>query len=240
MTRYWDILGQVFTTPDPIDLEDLAWRHRAVCDDVADSRSRLEAIGARLNSAVWAGPAASAFAQTYGALPGQLDRAWKSYYTVANVLFRYAGEVSDIGRRLSAINAAAQEAQATVVMLSGHGGNPGRLSEAQAEVATLTRSLGLVREDLNACAATCVAAIQLASSEGMQNRPDARLLGQGHRQGAGRLTKEREQRLVVATRNGRAGTAADVAATIEFLASAGAGHITGQVIHVNGGTYLGR
>jgi NAD(P)-dependent dehydrogenase (short-subunit alcohol dehydrogenase family) len=33
---------------------------------------------------------------------------------------------------------------------------------------------------------------------------------------------------------------ADVAATVMFLASPAAGHLTGQVIHVNGGAYLGR
>jgi hypothetical protein len=56
----------------------------------------------------------------------------------------------------------------------------------------------------------------------------------------GRLTGEREQRLIAETRNGRAGTPADIAATVAFLASPGAGHLTGQVIHVNGGAYLGR
>lgn len=45
---------------------------------------------------------------------------------------------------------------------------------------------------------------------------------------------------VAATRNKRAGTPADVAATVHFLASPEAGHITGQVIHVNGGAYLAR
>jgi 3-oxoacyl-[acyl-carrier protein] reductase len=45
---------------------------------------------------------------------------------------------------------------------------------------------------------------------------------------------------VAATKNKRAGTPADVAATVQFLASAAAGHITGQVIHVNGGAYPGR
>lgn len=56
----------------------------------------------------------------------------------------------------------------------------------------------------------------------------------------GRLTDERRQRLVAETRTGRAGTTADIAATVMFLASPAAGQITGQVIHVNGGTYLGR
>lgn len=56
----------------------------------------------------------------------------------------------------------------------------------------------------------------------------------------GRMTPAGIDRRVAATRNGRPGTPADIAATVEFLASAGAGHITGQIIHVNGGAYLGR
>ena len=39
---------------------------------------------------------------------------------------------------------------------------------------------------------------------------------------------------------GQEGTTADVAAAVVFLATPGAGHVTGQVIHVNGGAYLGR
>jgi 3-oxoacyl-[acyl-carrier protein] reductase len=35
----------------------------------------------------------------------------------------------------------------------------------------------------------------------------------------------------------RFGTPDDVAAIVEFLASEGAGYITGQVIHVNGGMW---
>jgi 3-oxoacyl-[acyl-carrier protein] reductase len=56
----------------------------------------------------------------------------------------------------------------------------------------------------------------------------------------GRLSDAQRERLVAETRTGRAGTTADVAATAMFLASAAAGHVTGQVIHVNGGAYLGR
>jgi 3-oxoacyl-[acyl-carrier protein] reductase len=56
----------------------------------------------------------------------------------------------------------------------------------------------------------------------------------------GRMTEAGVAARVSATRNGRAGTTADIASTVEFLASPGAGHITGQIIHVNGGAYLGR
>jgi len=55
-----------------------------------------------------------------------------------------------------------------------------------------------------------------------------------------RLTEERSRRLIAETRNGRAETPADMASAVAFLASPAAGHITGQVIHVNGGAYLGR
>jgi 3-oxoacyl-[acyl-carrier protein] reductase len=56
----------------------------------------------------------------------------------------------------------------------------------------------------------------------------------------GTLTEARKQRLIAETHNGRPGTAADIAAAVMFLASRSAGHVTGQVIHVNGGAYLGR
>ncbi|MEV0236480.1 SDR family oxidoreductase [Nonomuraea sp. NPDC050786] len=56
----------------------------------------------------------------------------------------------------------------------------------------------------------------------------------------GRLTEEGIKARVQNTRNGRPGTPSDVADTVLFLASAGARHVTGQVLHVNGGAYLGR
>ena len=55
-----------------------------------------------------------------------------------------------------------------------------------------------------------------------------------------RMTEEGIRRRVAQTKNGRPGTTADVAALVRFLASPDAGHITGQVLHVNGGAYLGR
>ncbi len=51
----------------------------------------------------------------------------------------------------------------------------------------------------------------------------------------GQMTGERRDALIGQTATGRGGTPDDIAATVHFLASAGARHITGQVIHVNGG-----
>ncbi|MFI6293161.1 SDR family NAD(P)-dependent oxidoreductase [Nonomuraea sp. NPDC050790] len=56
----------------------------------------------------------------------------------------------------------------------------------------------------------------------------------------GRLTEDGIRARVDNTRNGRPATPADVAETVLFLASPGARHLTGQVVHVNGGAYLGR
>ena len=57
---------------------------------------------------------------------------------------------------------------------------------------------------------------------------------------ASRLTEDGIRARVDNTRNGRPGTPSDVADTVLFLAGEGAGHVTGQVLHVNGGAYLGR
>ncbi|WP_432951251.1 SDR family NAD(P)-dependent oxidoreductase (plasmid) [Kribbella sp. CA-253562] len=49
------------------------------------------------------------------------------------------------------------------------------------------------------------------------------------------MTDERLQRRVEETMTGRVGVPSDVASTLHFLASPAAGHITSQVIQVNGG-----
>ncbi|MFB9908042.1 SDR family NAD(P)-dependent oxidoreductase [Allokutzneria oryzae] len=56
----------------------------------------------------------------------------------------------------------------------------------------------------------------------------------------GTLSESRRTMLVDQTMNGRAGVPGDVAAAVEFLCSPEAGHMTGQILHVNGGAYLGR
>jgi 3-oxoacyl-[acyl-carrier protein] reductase len=55
-----------------------------------------------------------------------------------------------------------------------------------------------------------------------------------------RMSPEFHESRVRQTLVGRAGVPDDIAATVDYLASPAAGYVTGQVIHVNGGSVLGR
>ncbi|MEV5961205.1 SDR family oxidoreductase [Kribbella sp. NPDC051952] len=56
----------------------------------------------------------------------------------------------------------------------------------------------------------------------------------------GRLTPQRRETLLAATMTKREGQVEDIAETIYFLASPAARHLTGQVLHVNGGALATR
>lgn len=54
------------------------------------------------------------------------------------------------------------------------------------------------------------------------------------------MTPQRRETLVRQTATGRPGRPADVAETIRWLLTPAAGHVTGQVVQVNGGALMGR
>ncbi|MFB4314011.1 SDR family NAD(P)-dependent oxidoreductase [Actinomadura sp. 21ATH] len=56
----------------------------------------------------------------------------------------------------------------------------------------------------------------------------------------GTLDDERRAMLVAQTHTGRAGTPQDIAETVHWLASPGGGHVTAQIVQVNGGAERGR
>ena len=55
-----------------------------------------------------------------------------------------------------------------------------------------------------------------------------------------RMSPEFHESRVRQTLVGRGGVPDDIAATVTYLASSEAGYVTGQIIHVNGGSALGR
>jgi 3-oxoacyl-[acyl-carrier protein] reductase len=55
-----------------------------------------------------------------------------------------------------------------------------------------------------------------------------------------RMSDERRTSLIDATHDRRPGSVEDVVGAVHFLASAGARHVTGQVLHVNGGAFVTR
>jgi 3-oxoacyl-[acyl-carrier protein] reductase len=57
---------------------------------------------------------------------------------------------------------------------------------------------------------------------------------------AGSLSDERRRTLIGQTFDGRPGTVGDVASTVQWLCSPEAGHITAQIVQINGGALLGR
>ncbi|OEV11707.1 SDR family NAD(P)-dependent oxidoreductase [Streptomyces nanshensis] len=54
-----------------------------------------------------------------------------------------------------------------------------------------------------------------------------------------RMTEQRRGQLAAQTVNGRVGTPEDVADVVHWLCSPGAGHVTGQIVQVNGGARYG-
>lgn len=119
-----------------------------------------------------------------------------------------------------------------------------RLADVDARVVTIGSIAARTGAGSYGAAKAAVEAwtISLASSLGGQGT--ANVVAPGFIEGTdyfrGNLSEARHERLVGNTYVKRAGAPDDVAETVVWLASPAARHVTGQVVHVNGGAYLGR
>jgi hypothetical protein len=182
VTRYLEILGQSVPVPDPDSVAILSGQYRSAAAIIGEAKSQLAGIGTAQAQAVWAGQAASAFTRKLGELPGQLEKAWQSYNTVAWALSGYASGLRPVVTALSSLAYQAEEADGTLratdnarnqVIAQGHdpvatGWNT-RLSEAQAEVGLLRRRLSALLAELEGLSAQCVGEIRQAEHEGISN-----------------------------------------------------------------------
>ena len=145
---------------------------------------------------------------------------------MVNRIVLVTGGGSGLGKALAARFRAAGDS----VIITGR--DPGRL-------ATRTR-VHLVRRGQAALAAWTAGLSAQVGPRGLS----ANLISPGYTAGTGffrgTLTAQRRAALIDATHDGRAGQPGDIAETAYFLASAGARHITGQTLHVNGGAHTTR
>ncbi|MFE2916265.1 SDR family NAD(P)-dependent oxidoreductase [Kitasatospora indigofera] len=183
--------------------------------------------------------------------PGQVEAALDALPAQVDVLVNNAGGNTDIGAPaptglaglaaawranldanvLSAVlvtaalrpRLAAGGAVVSVSSIAAHRGGSGSYGAAKAAVEvwnlTLAQDLGKDRITANVVAPGYV--------------EDTEFFG-------GAMTEQRRAALIAQTSTGRAGTPADIAGTVLFLASPAAGHLTGQTLHVNGGSLAGR
>jgi len=108
-----------------------------------------------------------------------------------------------------------------ITSVVGHSGNPGQLNYAAAKagVAGMTRALAREIGSRN-ITVNCVAPGFIATDM-------TRDLGEAQ-----------HAALLAQIPLGRLGSAEDIASAVSFLASPGAGYVTGTTLHVNGGMYL--
>jgi hypothetical protein len=182
MTRYLDVLGRVFSVPDPDSVAALSASYRAVAVDIGNAESGLSALASPQAWAEWTGQAADAFAQKIGALPRQLGQAWQSYNTVAWALADYAGNLQPVVSALSALVFEAENAEGTLSATAAarnqviqQGQDPEatgwntRLQDARDTVTAVERRLTALLAELDALAGECVTRVRQAQAEGIEN-----------------------------------------------------------------------
>ncbi len=110
----------------------------------------------------------------------------------------------------------------TITSVVGFTGNPGQCNYAAAKAGIMGLTRSLAREVISRNITVNAVAPGYIETE-MTHA----------------LSEEARRALLEQIPAGRTGTPEEVAAAVRFLASAEAGYITGQVLHVNGGMYMG-
>src|SRR5262249_44037446 len=111
MARYLDVLGTVFSVPDPESVAALSATFQVVAMNIGDAKSGLNALGSPQAWADWTGQSADTFAGKIGELPGQLDKAWNSYTSAAQALLNYSTRLTPVVSALSALAFEAEDAE---------------------------------------------------------------------------------------------------------------------------------
>lgn len=182
MTRYLEILGRSVTVPDPDSVASLATGYGAVGSGIGHAKDQLTGLSSMESWAQWRGQSADEFAGKLGDLPRQLGQALDSYNTAAWALSEYASGLGPVVAALVALSYQAEEAEGTLratqaardqVIQQGHDpaatGWDARLGDAETTVSELGGRLSSLLDQLESLSSQCVARIQQAQHEGIQN-----------------------------------------------------------------------
>src|SRR5690348_14874706 len=180
MSSSVEILGQWITLPDPDSVASLSHRYYGVCTTIAEVKSQLSAIGSPQAAAQWTGAAAGTFATRLGSVPGQLEQAWQSCHTVAQVLAGYSSNLRPVVAALRSLANQAEEAQGTLhatqaardqALHAGEVSTSGvwnaRLEEAREAVSQVAKRRSALLAELHQLSAGCARQIRQADPEGV-------------------------------------------------------------------------
>jgi uncharacterized protein YukE len=171
-------------------------------DDVAVTASEvlndLNLIRGQVDSSIWRGDAADAFADEIGKLPSQLTKLHDSYSSASLCLRAYGTTLTDLRQRAAIACRAGVEAESAEA--SAHGaragavaadsqmratappdappvppadfsGHDNAIAAARARIASARQQLQVVAEEKKAAEAVCAGALDDASAEGIRNDP---------------------------------------------------------------------
>jgi len=195
----WDVLGlDGDPTPGVVEaIQALAKEFGDFSHDVEQAWSSLKSFGGDATALSWVGQTADAFKNTFGPLPGRLQKLYISYGEASDALSAYWPKVQaaqnkadlalrqgqdtevDVSRATgTATNAAADlktaqagtDPKATADAQTAHDNAQKALSDAKGRLAALTAAAQQAHNDLDAAAKECAKALHHAQSDGIHNK----------------------------------------------------------------------